>query len=275
MRKAYRQARADGTFPLPAANAAGTRSVHLTMELPLPVEARDDEAGRVTGKAVAGQSQAALVPDPDLIRNSDEGDFPGGVVQRFRTMRPVVERVLDGYGSTFQGLLESDYDGCGCWSLPDATVIGPVYNTTFTSLIKLTEGGYGNRTLQDGHTIIAVNSEWTSGQDIGQFWERDLKQKADGLINDGGGWRSLYTCKMVRSSRGVRGMLFHAYPFRWRLYPSATDDASELAPCVLSSQERPTSAAILDALNTAKPAMEARARELEGKGDGSRQWWER
>lgn len=54
-----------------------------------------------------------------------------------------------------------------------------------------------------------------------------------------------------------------------------TDDASELGPCVLSSQERPTSAAILDALNTAKPAMEARARELEGKGDGSKQWWER
>lgn len=28
--------------------------VHLTMELPLPVEARDDEAGRQTGRAVAG-----------------------------------------------------------------------------------------------------------------------------------------------------------------------------------------------------------------------------
>lgn len=70
-------------------------------------------------------------------------------------------------------MLESDYDGCGCWSLPPgATVIGPVYNTTFTSLLKLSEGGYGGRTLQDGHTIIAVNSEWTAGKDIGQFWER-------------------------------------------------------------------------------------------------------
>lgn len=59
------------------------------------------------------------------------------------------------------------------------------------------------------------------------------------------------------------------------VWAKPADDASELGPCVLSSQERPTSAAILDALNTAKPAMEARARELEGKGDGSKQWWER
>lgn len=80
--------------------------------------------------------------------------------------------------------------------------------------------------------------------------------------------------------------VFHAFFFLDRLHllssdhiahcvTCRTDDASELGPCVLSSQERPSSAAILDALNTAKPAMEARARELEGKGDGSKQWWER
>lgn len=45
---------------------------------------------------ITGQSSAPSVPDPDLIRNSDEADFPGGVLQRFRVMRPLVERVLEG-----------------------------------------------------------------------------------------------------------------------------------------------------------------------------------
>lgn len=70
-------------------------------------------------------------------------------------------------------MLEDPADGMGCWSLgPDTTLVGLVTNATFANFAKLCQGGYGSRPLQAGHTMVAINPDWTGPQDIGQFWER-------------------------------------------------------------------------------------------------------
>lgn len=76
------------------------------------------------------------------------------------------------YDAKFLGLLESDSDGVGVWSLSDTTIIGSVTSPTFTSMIKLASGGYGSRPLQPGHTLIAVNPMWGGPEGVGQIWER-------------------------------------------------------------------------------------------------------
>jgi hypothetical protein len=70
-------------------------------------------------------------------------------------------------------MLEDPADGMGCWSIgSDTTVVGLVTNATFANFAKLCQGGYGSRPLQAGHTLVAVNPDWTGPQDIGQFWDR-------------------------------------------------------------------------------------------------------
>jgi hypothetical protein len=69
----------------------------------------------------------------------------------------------------------------GCWSIgTDTTVVGLVTNATFSNFAKLCQGGYGSRPLQAGHTLVAVNPDWTGPQDIGQFWDRWVLQTAVG-----------------------------------------------------------------------------------------------
>jgi hypothetical protein len=64
-------------------------------------------------------------------------------------------------------------DGMGCWSIgSDTTVVGLITNATFANFAKLCQGGYGSRPLQAGHTLVAVNPDWTRPEDIGQFWDR-------------------------------------------------------------------------------------------------------
>jgi len=69
-------------------------------------------------------------------------------------------------------MLEDPVDGVGCWSLPDTTFCGIVTNATFSSFNKLCQGDYGSKPSQAGHTLVAVNPEWTGPRDIGQPWER-------------------------------------------------------------------------------------------------------
>lgn len=77
------------------------------------------------------------------------------------------------YDPQFLGMLEDPADGMGCWSLgSDTTIVGLVTNATFANFAKLCQGGYGSRPLQAGHTLVAVNPDWTGPEDIGQFWER-------------------------------------------------------------------------------------------------------
>ena len=68
----------------------------------------------------------------------------------------------------------------------DMTVCGSISNPTFPTLVKLLDGGYGQRARQPGHTIIAVNSSWSA---VPTMWlhklctllcatPRELKQRA-------------------------------------------------------------------------------------------------
>lgn len=94
-------------------------------------------------------------------------------MQRFRALRPLVEATLEGYSVSFLGLLEDPANGLGCWSVGgDTTVLGPVTNGSFPSLVKLCRGGYGSKPLLPGHTLVSVNPEVTRAQDIGQPWDR-------------------------------------------------------------------------------------------------------
>ncbi len=68
--------------------------------------------------------------------------------------------------------MEDGADGVGLWSLgPDTSLVANVTNATVPSLVKLLEGGYGARATQPGHTVIALNPQWTTASDVGQPWQ--------------------------------------------------------------------------------------------------------
>jgi hypothetical protein len=94
----------------------------------------------------------------DLFRTDDESDWPGGVQQRFRWLRPLVEVLLEGYGPQFLGMLESPADGVGAWHAAGGiTVVGGVTNATFGLFARLAAGEFGGGVLQRGHLLVAVN----------------------------------------------------------------------------------------------------------------------
>ncbi|KAG2428709.1 hypothetical protein HXX76_011413 [Chlamydomonas incerta] len=229
-------------------SAAGAGPRRLIVDLPLPAQ-RTGFLGRGA-------------PDPDLLMLLDEADFPGGEVQRLRVLRPLVEAWLDGYDSEFLGFLEDGADGVGLWSAgPDTSVIANVTSATVPSLLKLLDGGYGARATQPGHTVIAVNPTWTGAGSVGQPWQFELRRRAAEVL-DPAGWETLYSCRMLRSSRGANGLLMRAWPHRWALYPAATPDARHLGDCVLATPERPPTKLLIERLAEAKPAMEKKAKEL-------------
>uniref|UniRef100_A0A061RCY4 DUF1995 domain-containing protein n=1 Tax=Tetraselmis sp. GSL018 TaxID=582737 RepID=A0A061RCY4_9CHLO len=161
----------------------------------------------------------------DVIEPSLESDWPGGLQQRHRYLRPVVDSLLEGYGAEFVGLLEDDADGLGVWrSKADITVVSQVVNATVPSLLKLCRGDYGSRVLEPGHTLLAVNPAWTEGADVGQLWERALKREAAALIDEG--WETVYCYELVRTARGVDGALFRSFPGPWKLFLSEASGES-------------------------------------------------
>mmetsp|Transcript_18608 Transcript_18608/g.52316 ORF Transcript_18608/g.52316 Transcript_18608/m.52316 type:complete len:354 (-) Transcript_18608:312-1373(-) len=148
----------------------------LTIELPVPVK-----RSLVNPFAAGAGSEAE-----DLILANDESDWPGGMQQRFRALRPQVDQLIEGYpDSKFLGLLEADADGVGLWTCgADMTLCGQVTNPTFPTLVKLLDGGYGSRVIAPGHTIIAINPSWGNSGEIGQFWERSLKKRAAEIMGE-------------------------------------------------------------------------------------------
>ncbi|KAG1665828.1 hypothetical protein FOA52_005863 [Chlamydomonas sp. UWO 241] len=167
--------------------------------------------------------------------------------QRFRSLRPLVDGMLEGYGASFLGMLEAPSDGLGVWMTEDATVSCIVTTATVPSLLKLVTGGFGSRVLDPEHTLIAVNPMWTRGQDVGQRWEGQLKEQATVLIDGPPQWHTLYHCKMVRT-RSAIGMLHRAYPHGWRLHACTGEDASEgIGPLLLAGaagDEKPSDAEV-------------------------------
>lgn len=96
----------------------------FTLDLPLPVS----DPG--------GGAPAAWRDRPFGV--ADEADWPGGQLQRFRAFRQCADALLEGYNSTFVGMLESPADGLGVWQLKDTAVVcGIVTNAAFAvSLIE-------------------------------------------------------------------------------------------------------------------------------------------
>jgi len=216
----------------------------LTIELPLPVRRGLRAFIRTQGEDDTDEE--------DLIRLLDESDWPGGLAQRFRVVRPLVERVLDGYDAQFLGLLEDPADGLGVWGAGDTTAAAIVTNPTFPSFIKLVTGGYGSRVTEPGHTLIAVNPLWTTPEDVGQRWERDLKAQAAEVM---AGWQPLYCCKVLRTPSGATGLLHYAFPQEWQLYATPAEDANEVGPLLLRSQQQPEQSAIINLLNGSREEM--------------------
>lgn len=167
------------------------------------------------------------VPSPsytndDLFRAFDEGEWPGGIQQRFRALRPLVEKFIDSFGSpSFIGMLESPADGIGAWTAfnGSATILTFVNNATFAPFVRLCQGDFCNKILDPDHLLLVINPNWTTSKDIGQLWDRDLKAKAAYLIDDPNLWLPLYHLEDLRTAAGSLGVLWkssHSDP--WRLY---------------------------------------------------------
>jgi hypothetical protein len=157
----------------------------------------------------------------DLVRSFDEGEWPGGIQQRFRALRPSVEKFIDSFGSpSFVGMLESPADGIGVWTAFNgtATIVTFVNNATFAPFVRLCQGDFGDKVLNSEHILIAINPNWTQSKDIGQLWDRELKKKAAELIDDVNAWLPLYHLEDIRTAAGSLGLLWKSHPGPWRLY---------------------------------------------------------
>ncbi|EFJ48729.1 hypothetical protein VOLCADRAFT_104580 [Volvox carteri f. nagariensis] len=236
-----------GSGSLADAAAEGPR--RLIIELPLP------------SQRVGFLGRGSSLPS-DLVMLLDEGDYPGGVLQRFRVLRKLVDELLEGYDAEFLGLLEDSADGVGLWSCGrDMTLVANITNATVPSLIKLLDGWYGSRTTSPEHTVIAVNPQWTDASSVGQPWQTSLRQRAAEVLDEAT-WSTLYCARVLRGSRGANGLLHRAWPHRWTLYPTATPDTRYVGGCLLASPTRPPADLILSKLNEAKPDMKEKAKEL-------------
>lgn len=249
----FREARAEGAAPKRSAEEPW----RLQLDVPLPV------ASDVADRGVRMQDAPFSL--------LDEGDWPGGQLQRFRALRTVVEPLLEGYDAGFIGMLESPADGLGVWQLKDLVLAGIVVNASFQPFLKLCEGGFGAQPTKPDQAVIVVQ-DWTRGGDIGQPWQRDLRAKARALIDDAQ-WQPLYACRMVRTSRGKAfGCLTGGWGVPWRLYPADTPESSSIRNQVLLEAEaEPTAPEIIAALNAA-------AEERKARGEGPREeskglWW--
>lgn len=214
----------------------------------------------------------------DLIRPFDEGEYPGGVRQRFRGLRPLVESLLEGYGSPeFLGMLESPADGIGCWTACDGgiTLATLVTNATFNPFARLCAGDFGARVLDPGHLIAVVNPSWTTSKDVGQLWDRKLKAAAAALIDDSTAWTAVYHLEDIRTAAGALGLLERSFPGPWRLYPATVEEEGDAEgalvaeAAVLETAERPSREEIIAALNEAAKGRITKS----GSGNKLKGWW--
>lgn len=110
-----------------------------------------------------------------------------------------------------------------------------------------------------------------------QLWDRKLRAQAAAIIDEAGAWLPLWWLSDVRTARGATGMLYRCWPGPWALFSTSqhqetpTDAFSEEP--VLVSDERPTQAAQLAALNGALAA--AAEAERQRKAAARKEWWGR
>jgi len=171
-------------------------------------------------------------------------------MQMFRLQRPSVESVLEGRSAEFRGMLGYDQDGVGVWSGrmegdSRLTVVTSPQDMVIAEFFKLLKGEYGSAP-RDG-VVVVVNPGWTDSSNIGNFWERQLKQDAKDLL-DNGGWTPLYHLEVVRRA-DFGGLLLFCFPYpNWLVYDSNLD-------LVLESSKRPRLPVIEQALRDAREGL--------------------
>ncbi|GBF99833.1 hypothetical protein Rsub_12948 [Raphidocelis subcapitata] len=254
----FREDRAAGRAP----KRSPSEPWRLLLDAPLPVAA-DVAAG---GLPLEGSPFGV----------ADEGDWPGGQAQRFRAWRKFVEPLLDGYPSSFLGMLESPSDGLGVWQLPDMVVAGLVVNATFPAFARLCAGDFGAQPTRPDQAVV-VAADWTRADDIGQPWDRTTSRAARELIDDAE-WRHLYSAKMLRTAKGrAFGCVVGGWGLPWRVYAAEGADSSTLLDeVVLECQgpQQPAREEIAAALNAAAERRRAEGGGGgEGRGGGFKLWW--
>ena len=143
-----------------------------------------------------------------------------------------------------------------------------VGNQNFAPFARLCAGEFGGAVLERQHTLVAVNPSWTASRDIGQLWDRRLRQQAVALIDGPAAWLPLYHLWDVRTARGATGLLFRAWPHAWQLYSTCGEEEPAAAldsPPILVSAERPAVQQQIEALNA---ALVEQQRQQQG-----RPWW--
>ena len=143
-----------------------------------------------------------------------------------------------------------------------------VGNQNFAPFARLCAGEFGGAVLEPQHTLVAVNPSWTASKDIGQLWDRRLRQQAAAVIDAPAAWLPLYHLWDVRTARGATGMLFRSWPHAWKLYSTCGEEEPAAAldsPPILVSAERPTMQQQIEALNAALAEQQ--------KQQQGRAWW--
>lgn len=197
--------------------------------------------------------------------------------------------MVEGYGAEYLGVLESNSDGLGVWSADAFTLVTCVLwrghtppardgggtdarssfvgNPTFHAFARLMAGDYGSRPLDPEHTMVLVNPYFTAPRDIGQPWDRRLREEADAIIN-GRQWDWIYCVRPCRGSRSEfgrparRGVLALEYPGEWALWESDGGEGDQrggyevLADALVlaGGRDRPTDAEVVRALDGVPPA---------------------
>lgn len=84
------------------------------------------------------------------------------------------------YEPEFVGMVPDPRDAVGVWTTKVSdlgmSVIVNANTLTLESLIELCEGKYGPGPTRPDHCIVAVNCTWGTSDDVGQFWERCVRQ---------------------------------------------------------------------------------------------------
>eukprot|EP00892_Ulva_mutabilis_P011166 jgi/Ulvmu1/8421/UM042_0128.1 len=194
--------------------------------------------------------------DEDTIRVLDEGEFPGGVRQKFRELRPRAEDILFGYNPEFVGMVRDAADGVGVWKCSGITAIANVNTLTFESLLELCEGAYGAAPTRSDHVVLAINCSWGPSSDIGQFWQKDLKRRAAAVIEERT-WHDAFHHWPLRTVSGRAGWLYHTWGAPWQVYACADEEGTQRGGLLRSFTEgwaagaqslRPEASAVAEAL---------------------------
>ena len=192
-----------------------------------------------------------------LGSHGQAADWSGGMAQRFRATRALLERALfDGYASEYLGLLHRDAEGVGLWTLRAnaasdeafAVVVTHVSDVTFEYFLKLLAGDYGETKSK---IVVAVNAFWTGrGEEVGQPWEFGLKKAARACLTKDA-WEKVYVCRRTRTAAGVEGTLARRWPGPFVLF--CADGSAVVKEWV----DEPSDREMAEALNAHAGVMDA------------------